>query len=579
MDNKEFIKSIRKKIETKKKALNLDTELLYLDSLKKYTDLTDFKFPKKATQSYPIKRDVNNRFKDIKDKSFKGIAACCYVYDNIIREISKGVINDIENCVDKTNDYASELNNYISKNTQLKTVYVTNCDDEGKAYLTTLVIQKRNKTFVQEENTFLSFTSKYKDKEKNHYFSAKNIIHTDNEGEYSLSAKNIHYCSIKDVYKPIATYFLAKCVYNYIYNNNIYPVIEEYMETVYELSDKTKEEFRNLSEETLLSIIEDNEFTLPTIIRVFLAISTVYMLRWINEISNYEERIRNLSGDFAKTYMTKKNIPKSTLNFMTNNKFLEMFGFVEADADSDLDKLRKLEDEFVSLSNKIPLVISKDHSFRFRKLGNINRNPRERVIARTGGVYYPGFNTLAIDLDSIRSFIHEYFHLIDYTNNILSLNKDFETIIYMYRDYMDEYADRQGEGSVIYTEWFNAKGKYDRSYYRSCDEIFARAGEIYVHEILGIKTSFNHIDFSTDRNKLVYPLVQPLLDEIKKYFDNLFKNIRNKCELVTFNTSNKNELIEESKQKTNTHTLDYKELLKDKNETYTQVSMWDLFVS
>ena len=48
--------------------------------------------------------------------------------------------------------------------------------------------------------------------------------------------------------------------------------------------------------------------------------------------------------------------------------------------------------------------MSKNQSLRFRKLGKLKAN----------GVYYPGYDTLAVDLDGVSSFIHEMFHILIY---------------------------------------------------------------------------------------------------------------------------------------------------------------------
>ena len=331
-----------------------------------------------------------------------------------------------------------------------------------------------------------------------------------------------------DLSKIIAKGMLVKQVSEYLSKeDNSVRIKEKVSKTVVFNKDYY---FKTLSSGTVMNeLIEDNGGEVLNIIKIMIAFSMEEMLKKSFEIYQYEERLKSLSGDYAKTYMTKKNIPKKIEEFMNNNVFLNMFGFVEADADCELEKLNKLSEEFKQLSNQIFLPVSKNQSLRFRKLGKL----------KASGVYYPGYDTLAVDLDGVSSFIHEMFHMIDFENDILSLNSDFEPLLAEYRQLMDGYVDELGEGNEVYEFWYKGKSKYSRAYYSSNEEAFARMGELYVTDILNITSSFAKIDYSTPIKKVVYPKTKKLLSLIKDYYDNLFITLKDKFNRVDF-TEDKN---------------------------------------
>ena len=241
-------------------------------------------------------------------------------------------------------------------------------------------------------------------------------------------------------------------------------------------------------------------------------------------ILDYEKSIKELTGDYAKPYMTKKNITKKIENFMNDNKFLNMFGYVEADSDCDLEKLNQLEDEFIELTTKIFLPVKKDHSLRFRRLGKM----------KADGVYVYPFKALCVDLDGVHSFVHEAFHMIDFTEGLLSLDIKFKQIVNKYTSIVTDKVNSLDKGDSFYIEW-NSKNKYNKNYYLNPREIFARAGELYVSEILGVKSSLTRRDFSEGDKAYIYPVDREFLDLVKVYFDELFKNLKDKSQIVSFN--------------------------------------------
>jgi hypothetical protein len=275
-------------------------------------------------------------------------------------------------------------------------------------------------------------------------------------------------------------------------------------------------------------MVEDICERLPREIIRFINLCSIGISNIQIEIEEYEDYLIQSSKDYAQPYMTKKNITQKVQAFMDNNKFLNMFDYVEADVSCDLDKLRRLEKEFVDLSAKLDLPILNNHSLRFRKLGKF----------KALGVYFPGFKTVCIDLDGVSSFIHEFFHAIDYTQGILSLDYKFNKLASMYSDIVDSNIESLGEDNEIYKMW-NSKTKYNQSYFLNKREIFARLGEIYVSEILNIKSSFNAKEL-TGIDTYVYPNNDKLNSMIKSYYDELFSSIKGSYKLVNFKSINNN---------------------------------------
>lgn len=523
---KERIESLRKTISTKKEKLGLSTDILYLKPLSKFNNLEEIKYPKSVTNSYYIytSRDIKGRFEDVTYKNPLDSNKYDYVYGRIVAEVSKKVFADISKLIENLDELEviEVINKYIADNTNLENIKLLQVEDKEYKEFFKSVLKSREKIDV---NTVLRVeNSKYNEKYDS-YISYDAMIKKIEGSAYTGRGK-FRGLSVRvlDIFSIIARAMILKSVNDYVFNNDKFDFMKK------KISDKLNCEndfFENISKELFVEILEDNHYTIPTFLKAIIVLSMEEMLRESFDIYQYEERLKSISGDYAKTYMTKKNIPKKTLEFMDNNNFLNMFGFVEADEDCELEKLNKLADEFKNLSEKLYLPRVKNHSLRFRKLGKI----------KALGVYYPGFNTLAVDLDGVSSFIHEMFHMIDFENDILSLDTKFKPLLDKYRALMDKYVDDLGKEHDTYKFWYESKSKYARGYYRSNEEAFARMGEIYVTDILKLNSSFAKIDYSSNIQKIVYPKNPELLDLIKVYYDELFMNIKKKFERVTFDKS------------------------------------------
>ena len=98
---------------------------------------------------------------------------------------------------------------------------------------------------------------------------------------------------------------------------------------------------------------------------------------------------------------------------------------------------------------------------------------------------------------------------------------------------MDDALEQLDEQHPV-KKLMDGKSKYGRAYYRSNEEAFARMGEIYVSEVLGIKTNFNRIDFDEEICKVVYPRTPEMLNLIKNYYTKLFMLLKDSKQIVKF---------------------------------------------
>lgn len=223
------------------------------------------------------------------------------------------------------------------------------------------------------------------------------------------------------------------------------------------------------------------------------------------EIDKQEDAYeRELSSTCARAFETKKNIPQNVLQAMENSEFNRHYGYVEYDADVDLDKMKVIEQQYLAVSKYLGCTYLEDHSIRFRKLGK----------HKAAGLYYPTQYCLCVDISSPSSLLHEYFHLLDYTNGRLSRKFDFQTIR---NEYADAILKTIKEDPDLEKQLFK-KSKFNLSYYLQPTEIFARCGEIYLAKICKIDNSLikPSMDFS-----FAYPDSDRLCQLIEEYYTKL----------------------------------------------------------
>lgn len=513
----ELIISIKRDVEKKKKELKVEPNLLYIPQLKKYRDLSVFNYPMKIRKCGYTNKDSKGRFSTV--SKYSNVKRGCgynYVFECILTEVAKKVQSEIslivgdrtiKEAVDKINDYLSSKELYSGFSVRHK--YNTNIE-----YIINYLLDKSHKNHTDILGQLLAF-SHINDEGIEHHFILNTLVGPDYEGLFSSSS--VSKCSTRSIYRALAMVELLNISYDYIYSDeNILDNLIEKLSLAIKLDDNAIDEIRNADKETYIAMATENSFKIPFLFRSIITLAMEMMLGEAYNFIELEEQLKNMRSEYAKTYTTKKNIPKKVQAFMEDNLFLEMFGYVEVDELCDLSKLNALSKEFISLSKQLPLPLAKNHALRFRRLGKI----------KAAGVYYPYAKTLAVDIENMNSFIHEMMHMIDYESHLISYSTQFRWIAAKYRQIVDNSITQLGAEHPAYKEWFKSNKKYGRSYYFSCVEIFARLGELYVSEVLGIKSSFNHRGELQGISKYVYPMDKQLLESITPFYKNIFNNIK-----------------------------------------------------
>ena len=216
-----------------------------------------------------------------------------------------------------------------------------------------------------------------------------------------------------------------------------------------------------------------------------------------------DKYLKENRSDYATSFVDKKNIPQKYLDAANESAFRKKFGYVEFDVDCDLDKLAELEKEFSALMALFKVDLT-DYVLRFRKLGH------HRAI----GLYYPFFNCLCVDIRAPHSYVHEFFHLLDFKNGELSLKSSFYNLRCAYADCIKRTHNEMEDGEL--KKVLSGKSKYNIDYYLEPTEIFARCGEIYAYEYMGIRNSLGK---NTGFEEFAYNVSDEVKAEIKKYFD------------------------------------------------------------
>ena len=224
-------------------------------------------------------------------------------------------------------------------------------------------------------------------------------------------------------------------------------------------------------------------------------------------IKNTRDYYRELSGDYAKSFMLKKRISVRVSEAMQTSLFNQYFGFVEFDDETDVTKAEEVAKEFAALwETYLTGIDSTKHVIRFRKLGH------HKAI----GLYYPAFGCLCVDYRAPHSLVHEYGHLIDFSCEQLSAAADFYAIRTAYK----ERLERNMAENEALSARMKGKTKYNMAYYLTPTEIFARCFELYVALHLKVRSSIVPETFS----KEVYPQDEIFLDMVVKYFDRLLSD-------------------------------------------------------
>lgn len=516
-------------LKRKREEMGLNSDFLMLKPLRKFDDLTSLSYPKRR---FFFAGDVKKRFNkmDYFDPQLRFEHGHSFYKVQAI--LSKKIYKDLTQKIDgMTLEGAIEVvNEYIKSETYLD-ASVSLVEDELLSDFCSFVLDNRAKQKSQAIVQLNSRHNLYCD-DRTWLVPLDIVVSTNDLGAFKgLDSSKHKGCRLYlyNLSAFIADGVLSKIVTDYLNRdqrtaNRIKLKLDEFIK--FEESD-----FLYTLEYSLTRIVQENGIKVPTFIKAILMLSLEEILQEVGFIIDYEQRVKSLDKSYAKSYMAKKNIPKKTQDFMENNNFLTMFDYVEVDESCDLESLRDLSEEFVSFSENLTLLKAPKYALRFRRLGNL----------KALGAFYPGLYTLAVDVagisnkvrnrDGVSSFIHEWLHLLDYENGLVSLNEDFNPLLSCYRRLMDQRiheisSDEQGD-------WFTVN-KESRRYYRSNDEAFARMGEMYIAHVLNIKTSFNHYDYNQGLDRVVYPQDKALMNMIEDYYSAFFAKIQNRGDKVTF---------------------------------------------
>ena len=212
---------------------------------------------------------------------------------------------------------------------------------------------------------------------------------------------------------------------------------------------------------------------------------------------------KNLSGDYALSFQTKKNIPQKCIKAMERSGFNNYFGYVEFDEECDLSLMEELYREYDAFARELSIRKFPEVSLRFRKLGN----------HKASGLYYYILKCLCVDVRTPGAFVHEVGHAIDYHLDHISDKYVFHEIAERYEYLLKEYMRNGNKDQVAVLK---GKTKYNLEYYLMPTEIFARCFELYVVKVREVNNSLCEPNFG-----FAYPNDDILLDLIKRFYDDI----------------------------------------------------------
>lgn len=236
------------------------------------------------------------------------------------------------------------------------------------------------------------------------------------------------------------------------------------------------------------------------LIDVFMILLDIYQ-----DDKRTEQYYATVKTTYATAFVTKKNITEKIQRAMKESLFNQYFGYIEFDDECDLSSIKRIEQEFLLLKPYLHFESLNDYKLRFRKLG------KHRAV----GLYFPSQKCLCVDVRNPYSFAHEYFHLLDYRNGLLSKNAQFLAI----REKYTELLEKKMREDPAINDVLSAKSKYDFSYYTESTEIFARCGELYLNRYKKIENSLLKIDAVNE--SFAYPKDEFLMSLIVDYYQKL----------------------------------------------------------
>lgn len=201
----------------------------------------------------------------------------------------------------------------------------------------------------------------------------------------------------------------------------------------------------------------------------------------------------------ATVYEDKKNQDPAHVEAGRRSEFAKDFGHIEVDDGMDLKKFHKLSNEYADYKRFLPRD-KQTANLRFRMTGRHHAT----------GTYHPTFHNIAVDPRHPSSFTHEYFHHLDWTSEHgrqVSMDPDFQHIVRHYQETVDQ--------SQIHG---------DKDNYLAPTEIFARAGELWMHERVKGKTTNFLSDDKEYQTRFDYQPLNDMHDEVMAFMDRHFGN-------------------------------------------------------
>lgn len=227
--------------------------------------------------------------------------------------------------------------------------------------------------------------------------------------------------------------------------------------------------------------------------------------KYINVIDNLKMESEDIKL-YAKAFQTKKYIKKETKDVMNNNNFLKNFAYVEIDNTTDLNKFDDLSRYFLEYRKLMPNILPSVEDkvdFRVRRLGNY----------RALGVYFPMYDTIAVDVDGVESFVHECGHWLETKKlNNLSLSDEFikDFVMPFENTFLKLNAETPQYPITSIFYWCSAK------------EVFARAFEIFIKNKYFKNMSCPFL--KTDEryaNDIAYTWFFQNIDKVNDYFERI----------------------------------------------------------
>lgn len=238
----------------------------------------------------------------------------------------------------------------------------------------------------------------------------------------------------------------------------------------------------------------------------------------INQILSHEvremDREYREQSEHARSFEDKKNVPVKIQKLMQESELNKRFGYVEYDEMCDTSKIQVVNAQLLMFVNQyFPQLDLKSISIRFRRLGHY----------KACGVYFSFYRCIAIDLSHPSSFVHEFGHMLDYTQGGLSncLNsRDFEKVYKMYVDLIDKKLEESGEAAVAHYKKGGKKSKYN--YYTRETEVFANSFEVYISDVLHLSNTIIESPEEYEKNPLVYHMEnEEYMQLVRDYFSQL----------------------------------------------------------